>query len=660
MSLPLKLACSLALVASLSACSDEPLGPEVAVVEIQSELAFTPGSWDVRSQRSDANPALGRIVPSISLAKEKEDLPSLVMAPPCEVAIPLGETTPRSALLAQVAIDRKAAETLGGVGFDQPVRIAFEVELDGERVWDGELELPAGAGEGAGWLSVGDPEKGLPVAGHEELVLRTRLVGEPDIRVPLKAGFGRLQVVEHHTMNLTPASPARPNVIVVVMDTLRIDRTSSGDYRHDTTPRLAEFAAEGTEWTNGYTTCSWTWPSTASMFTGLLPEEHGVTGTGSSYLASDLDTLAEVMQRAGMATGAFVGNPLIVPSQNFDQGFQTFHGTRAGVFVDGKDLVPGALEWLRANQDNRFFMYLHMVDPHVPYDPDPEVVARFGMQRPKAWTDNALSDIAATMLRGGAYDERGNSDYDRWIPKSVQEYMQTAYDEVVWTGDKWFGAVLDELDALGLDENTVVVFTADHGEELLDHGMVQHSHSLYRELVNVPLVLRGPGVPKGVRVETPVSNRSLFETLQALATDFEPTAHTGVLLHRPDDAPSQPVYFSTIMGYWNGIIHNTVYGVRDGDWVLHFAPDGGPWGTSLEQRQAQDSLDSKVRLFNVREDPREQNDLAASEPARVATLLRLIQRRLAESSARALPDTLASGEGTMDMLKAIGYLDGHE
>ena len=250
--------------------------------------------------------------------------------------------------------------------------------------------------------------------------------------------------------------------------------------------------------------------------------------------------MAEVMQRAGMATGAFVGNPLIVPSQNFDQGFQTFHGTRAGVFVDGKDLVPGALEWIRENRDNRFFMYLHMVDPHVPYNPDPEVVARFGMQRPKAWTDNALSDIAATMLRGGAYDEHGNSDYDRWIPKPVQEYMQTAYDEVVWTGDKWFGAVLDELDALGLDENTVVVFTADHGEELLDHGMVQHSHSLYRELVNVPLVLRGPGVPRGVRVDKPASNRSLFETLQALATDFEPTAHTGVLLHRPEEAPSQP------------------------------------------------------------------------------------------------------------------------
>ena len=108
------------------------------------------------------------------------------------------------------------------------------------------------------------------------------------------------------------------------------------------------------------------------------------------------------------------------------------------------------------------------------------------------------------------------------------------------------------------------------------------------------------------------------------------------------------------------MIQTTIYGVRDGDWVLHFAPDGGPWGTDADERLLLKTLDGKVRLFDLVNDPLEKNDLADMEPERVKTLLRLIQERLAASEERAIEGTLASGEGTVDMLKAIGYLDGHE
>lgn len=647
----------IALALGLAACAEEPSGPSIGVREIQSELTFAPETWDVRHSNPNAQPQLDRIAPSNTLAKQKEDLPALVMAPPAEVRIPLGETTARSVLRTQVGIDREAFQVLR-VG--ESATVAFEVALDDEVVWTGELALPVDATEGAGWLPVGDPETGLALNGAEVLTLRTRLVGEPLLKAPLKAGFGRLQVVEQHTMQLSPATPERPNVVVVVMDTLRTDRTSSGDYSYATTPRLAAFAAAGTEWTTAYASSSWTWPSTASMFTGLLPEEHGVSGTGSSYLAAELDTLAEVMQRNGLATAAFVGNPLIVASQNFDQGFQAFEGTPAGQFRDGPELVPGALDWLRANQEHRFFLYLHMVDPHVPYEPDPDAVGNFGMDKPKQWGVNELSKIGARMMRGKAYAEDGRPLFDEWVPRPVQRYMQSAYDEVVWTGDKWFGKVLDELTALGLDENTVVLFTADHGEELLDHGMVKHAHSLHQELVRVPLVLRGPGVPAGVRHERPVPNRALFETLESFARGAARPGATGVLLHAPEPAAPGPVYFSTVMGFWNNVVQTNIYGVRDGDWVLHFAPDGGPWGTTREERLAQTGLEGKVLLYNVALDPLEMNDLSSAEPDQVQRLLTLIRNRLEESDKRALKGTLASGEGTMDMLKAIGYLDGHE
>ena len=641
----------------LSACADQPTGPEIQVREIHSELAFEADSWIVVQAEPEAPPQLGRIVPSITLAKEKEDLPSIVMAPPSEVRIPLKPTSGVAVLRSQVAIDRTAPDVLK---IGSKADVEFEVLLDGKSAWKGQLGITKESPEGAGWLAVGDALLGLPLGKAKELTLRTAFIGDVNLKAPVNAGFGRLLVEEQHTMNLSPASPERPNVVVVVMDTLRADRTSSGDYSFETTPRLAEFASQGVEYSAGYSTCSWTWPSTASMFTGLLPEEHGVTGTGSSYLASELDTLAEVMQRSGMSTGAFVGNPLVVSSQNFDQGFQTFHGTRAGVFVDGDKLVPEAIEWLREKKDHRFFLYVHMVDPHVPYEPDPEVVGRFGVERPETWTDDALSDIGARMIRGEPFDANGAPRFRKFLGPEIHEYMQTAYDEVVWTGDKWFGRLLDELSALGLDENTVVLFTADHGEELLDHGMVKHAHSVYSELVHVPLVLRGPGLAKGVRVTTPVSNRAMYDTLHSLATGVEHTSSSGVLLQKPESIVAQPVYFSTVLGFWNGVIQTTIYGVRDGDWVLHFAPDGGPWGTDADERLLLKTLDGKVRLFDLVNDPLEKNDLADMEPERVKTLLRLIQERLAASEERAIEGTLASGEGTVDMLKAIGYLDGHE
>jgi len=642
------------LVVLALACA-KPEGPPVVVHEIQSELLFAGDRMQVVASPDGRVPEVARVIPSLELAREKEDLPSLILPPPSEVKFELQPGRAPLFLRALAGVDRSAGSV---VPKGESVTVRFEVELDGRPAWSDELEVQGGSDVGAGWEPVGDREAGLALGDARELTLRTSIVAGEAPSELLKLGFGRLQVDEVSTMNLDLASPERPNIVFVVMDTLRVDRTSSGGYGKDTTPRLAALAARGIDWRGAYSACSWTWPSTASMLTGLLPEEHGVSGTGSSYLSGELDTLAEVLQRQGMATGAFVGNPLIVPSQNFDQGFQTFRGTRAGVFVDGRELVPEALDWMRAQKDSRFFLYLHMVDPHVPNDPDPAVVGRFGRASAKGWSDKkSLSAYGARMMRGAAFDARGNQRWQKFIPPEHVERMQSAYDEAVWTGDMWFGKVLDELETLGLSENTVVVFTSDHGEELLDHGLVKHSHSLFSELVRVPLVIAGPGVPAGKTVPAPVSNRSVFATLAALAgARF---AGPGADLREPS-TPLSPVFFSTVMGFWNGANHQQIYGVRSGGWALHFAPDGGPWGMSEAERLEGKSLEGKVRLFDLMADPGELTNLAEQEPERVDELLQLIRERLVESTKRAAQNTMASGEGTLDMLRAIGYLDGED
>jgi arylsulfatase A-like enzyme len=649
--------CAVLSALLLSSCS-KPQGPLVEVREIQSELLFAREAMQVVAAPAGDAPRVERMVPSADLAREKEDLSSLILAPPAEVRFELEPGRAPRFLRALAGIDRSAG---GRVPAGKEVTIAFEVRLDGELAWETNLTVVGGSEEGAGWEPVGSSEEGLALGEAHELTLRTYVVAGDLPPEPLQLGFGRLTVEEVSTMNLELASPEEPNVVFVVMDTLRFDRTSSGAYSKDTTPVLARLAAEGIDWRGACSTCPWTWPSTASMLTGLLPEEHGVTGTGSSYLSSELDTLAEVMQRHGMATGAFVGNPLIVPPQNFDQGFQTFRGTRAGIFVDGDVLVPEALEWVRAQKDSRFFLYLHMVDPHVPNDPDPEVVGRFGRASAEGWSDaKSLSAYGARMMRGAAFDKEGRPRYKKFISPEHIERMQSAYDEAVWTGDKWFGVLLDELEALGLRENTLVVFTADHGEELLDHGLVKHSHSLYSELVRVPLVIAGPGVPAGGIVEEGVSNRSVFATLSAAAGGefVGPGADLRNLGRQPEVGGA--VFFSTVMGFWNGVNHLQLYGVRADGWALHFAPDGGPWGASEAERLAATGLEGKVRLFDLEQDPLERRNVAAREPERVETLLKLLRSRLAESAERATQNTMASGEGTLDMLRAIGYLDGED
>ena len=639
------------LFAGLTACA-EPSLPEVTVREIQGELLFAQERWSVVDARTDAAPFRDRIVPSTQLAKAKEDWPSLIMPPPCEVRLPLTPGAAPAYLRAFAGIDRSAARHLAVGEFAQ---VRLEVWLDERLAWSDELRLEGKSGVGAGWVSISPELEGLSLGEAKLLTLRTSLVAGSEPKEPLKVGFGRLLVEEHHRMTPERSSVDAPNVVFVVMDTLRFDRTSSGAYSKETTPHLAALAERGVDWRAAFATAPWTWPSTASMLTGLLPEEHGVTGSGASYLASELDTLAEVLQRAGLVTAAFVGNPLIVPAQNFDQGFQHFEGTEAGVFVDGVDLVPRALDWVRQQGEARFFLYLHLVDPHVPYDPAPEVGARFGGRDPKGWGPDTLSVYASRMMRGEAFDVEGRPTFREWIPRAHRERMQSAYDEAVWTGDLWFGRVLQALAELGLDEKTVVVFTSDHGEELLDHGLLKHSHSLYQELVRVPLVIAGPGFPRGEVVRSPVSNRRVFDTLRELVARSSDGARASLL--SPGE-PGEPIFFSTVMAFWNGVNHLEAYGVHLDDWTLHFAPRGGPFGVSEEDRLETNSLEGRVRLFFTPDDPAEQHDLAAEHPDKVHELLGRIRQRLVESKARAVRGTLASGAGTRDMLQAIGYLEG--
>ena len=228
-------------------------------------------------------------------------------------------------------------------------------------------------------------------------VLRLSANGTGELAdLDLQVGFARLTLVSRRVVRSTPASADKPNLVLFVMDTLRADRTSAYGYSKPTTPALEALALRGTKFESAYSTAPWTWPSTASLLTGLTPQSHGVLDFYSSYLASSLETLPEAALRAGLRTGAFIGNPLIVGQRNFDQGFHHFRSTRATQLLDTDVLVPEAIDWLDEAARGRFMLYVQAMEPH---DFLPYTRRVFPARKPPAYPSVGMVGVRTNLLR---------------------------------------------------------------------------------------------------------------------------------------------------------------------------------------------------------------------------------------------------------------------
>jgi len=275
-------------------------------------------------------------------------------------------------------------------------------------------------------------------------------------------------------------SADRPNVLFVVVDTLRWDHVGCYGAARKTTPFVDDYAAGATRFDRAYSVAPWTMPSVASMFTGLYPSRHGANSFGLG-LTDEVDTLAEILQREGYATQGVISHTAIGARNNFQQGFDVYLESEARghdhLSTDGvTGQAIGKLEGLAAGEAP-FFLFVHYFDPHYNYKRHPEY---------------GFAADAAGRLDG----EQPMRELLRMAPDMTpdeSQFLRDLYDEEVRFTDAGIGRLLERLQVLGLDEDTIVILTADHGEEFLDHGDLGHTGSLYEELVRVPLILRGPG-----------------------------------------------------------------------------------------------------------------------------------------------------------------------
>ena len=350
--------------------------------------------------------------------------------------------------------------------------------------------------------------------------------------------------------------PAR-NVVVLLIDTLRASKLQA--YYPKTrvkTPTVDTFASEGTLFERSQSPENWTKPSVASVLTSLHPATHN-TKQDASKLPKSALMLSEVYQKAGFQTASFIANGYVSNAFGFDQGWDHYTNyIREARNTTASNVFGEAEGWIEKNKDGRFFVYIQTIDPHVPYDPPAKFLEMYDSLPYNGQVQNRRTHL---ML-----DDAKKNPKKYAFTKRDKEHIEALHDGEISYHDEYFGKFLTKLRELGLDENTLIVVTSDHGEEFQEHGSWGHGHSVYQELLGVPLMFRWPGViPANTRIGPVVSTLDIGPTvLEAtgvpIPDQFEGRSLLGFMR---GDWPQGPyVAFSDFLD------HRRV--IRGGDWKM--------------------------------------------------------------------------------------------
>ena len=616
------------------ACSSggEDDGPPMRLEEVHLSLLTREDLRQVLLQDPTSRVEFAHIAPGgRQYLMDGTVLPSLRLSPPARVEFELPELPPEARLRFAIGVDKEGHEQgeSGRVEFSvtpeggQPFRCerAFGSEVaDAERAWvRAEIELK----------------------GARKLSLESRALEGDAAGLPL--GIALLEVMTEHEVPRGRASVERPNVILILVDTLRADRLGAYGYPRPTSPRLDAFAKSGTLFERAYSASSWTFPSTASVLTGLTPPEHGLESHQACFLAQELETVAEAFQRAGWSTAAWAVNPLIRAERDFDQGFESFEES---MWTPTDEIVDQVLPWLDEHGQWRFFLYLHLGDPHEfrPSEPFRET-----------WVPKFENEGTHKEYRRLNESYRLAREHDAERLREVTRQFSELYDATVAEMDAAIGRLLDELAARGLDENTVIAFTSDHGEAFLEHDMCMHGGQLYDEFVHIPLIVAGPRVAEGQRVVDPVENRFLAGSLLRHAGVDPPGNLDGVDLFDPravEARSREPIFLNTRQGFWKdgdgpgGLQVGEVASMRAGDRMYLWAPN------SPEERLLE-------KLYDLSKDPEAQDNLAGESSAEREAELDALRRAVVAWKERAgeiRPTVFGGGEELEDLMRAMGYL----
>jgi arylsulfatase A-like enzyme len=454
------------------------------------------------------------------------------------------------------------------------------------------------------------------------------------------------------------------NVVLLWADTLRADHLSGYGYERKTAPNLERMASEGALFRNNISQATWTKVSSPSLLTSLYPSTHGVKNF-SDYLPASATTLGEVYRDAGYTTVSFASNLFTGQFTNLHQGFEVLHEDgslpETGSSKTSRVYVDRLLHFFEGHRDVPFFAFVHLYDAHEPYEPRPPYNGLFADLEKKEQHEKDLENVRKVIAEPLARIfgmpsreelERAGIDAEHYV-----DFDQDWYDGSIRGMDAEIGRIFERLRELGLDEDTLVVFAGDHGEEFLDHGKMSHGQTVYGELTRVPLIMRWPGgIPSGKTVD------AVTETIDVMPSvlDLSGLAH-------PEGVQG----------------HSLVPLLRDGSGSWQSRPaisekaktkpnEGNPWpgdtesysiidgGFKLVHNRTRAEGAPEYELYDAVKDPFDQADIAAQHQDVVKRLAEALEGWYKMANEAKLAPDSESGAGLsekqLERLRSLGYI----
>jgi arylsulfatase A-like enzyme len=418
------------------------------------------------------------------------------------------------------------------------------------------------------------------------------------------------------------------NIILISIDTLRADHLGCYGYAPPTTPRIDEFRRDAVLFEKCMAASSSTLASHASIMTSLIPAHHGAFFSLSERLPAGMLTMAEIFKDNGFRTASFNDGGQLAPEFGLDQGFDVYEHMDKDFPIDKVNfdrIVKKTEAWLDQNPEGRFFLFLHTYETHSPYTPKRALLDIFDKNYRGSLPPETLDDFVA-KLNSGAIK----------ISAEDKAHIVATYDAEIRSMDESFGALVGGLKARGLYDKTLIIFTSDHGEEFDEHGiMATHSHTLYNELIHVPLIVKFPQSKFASHtVKTQVRSIDILPTVLDVLSIPAPAFFEGVSLmpfvlgRRPERA---------------------LYVVSERDMQQVFR--SAFWSIMNERWKLYDS-----RLYDLAADPGETTDVSRAHPEVKLSLRRRALRFLEIPSYRPVRTKAKLDEETKKRLRGLGYV----
>jgi len=415
------------------------------------------------------------------------------------------------------------------------------------------------------------------------------------------------------------AAERAPNVVMIVVDTLRPDRLGAWGQARNTSPYIDELASESIRFSRATSQAPWTTPSTASLLTSLYPHQLGIE-TEPNKVPDQAVLLPELLRDRGYQTFGVVASSFLSPLFNFDQGFGRFEDRNVSglMSITSPEVTRAAIKMVKSRDRSRpFFLFVHYFDPHFHYN---------------SHSDFDFTEAEEEVRSGETEASQGDLGTKVETAGSESGQLFDSYDSEVGFTDHYIGQLLDYLRQKGLFDDALIVFTADHGEEFLDHGGWKHAHSLYEEVIHVPLLFKLPQSRTGRVEDRQVGLIDVFPTItEILGVEVEHPISGASLFSAAEE---RPVFSETSR---NNNLQAVIY---KGHKAIVDLNDDDKW-----------------RLYDLSTDPAEKHDLAGERVELLQELMEEVRRWRENTGTAVEAESVVFDAEQTEQLKALGYLE---